>query len=103
MSEEWKDKYFDEKFKNLATSITNVHREVKANTKVTEEVKNQAIETNSRVLKLEAEVFPEINLKKKDLPPFYRDPKFIQVLLYSSLALLLLVAAATRFDIGKLL
>lgn len=103
MSDEWKDKYFDEKFKNLASSITSIHREVQTNTKLTQQVKEQASEIGSRVIKLEGAVFPEEKLQKKDLPPFYRDPKTIQVFLYLSLALLLLVAAATRYDVGKLL
>ena len=85
------DKYFvkwlEEKFENLESKID-------ANTKVTEK-------TAKRVSDLEQMASGEPI--KKDLPPIYRDPKVIQTALYLSIAVMLLVAAAVRFDVSKLL
>lgn len=52
MTQDWKDKYFDEKFKNLNENIQGVRREVKANTTITREAVQRvsAVEDKVRVL-----------------------------------------------------
>lgn len=91
---EWKDKYFEEKFKNLGDAV-------KENTKLTKQTLKLGEKNSERITKIEGEVFGQP--QPKNLPPFYKDPKVVQALLYISLALLLLVAAATQTDIRGLL
>ena len=88
------EKWLEEKFDNIESKID-------ANTKLTEANTNLTRETVERVRVLEHVVKGEPS--KKDLPPFYRDPKVIQTILYLSITLMLLVAAAVKFDVGKLL
>lgn len=102
MSDEWKDKYFEEKFKNVTDAVSGVRADIRKNTSLTEEVKKQAEATNGRVLKLEDTVYKQ-KPNASNLPPFYRDPKVIQIGVYVALAGLLLVAAATRVDVTGLL
>jgi GTP1/Obg family GTP-binding protein len=102
MSDEWKDKYFEEKFKNSEARDAEIMKAIRANTRLTEKVKDQAEATNGRVLKLEDAVYKE-KPNPSALPPFYRDPKVIQIGVYVTLAGLLLVAAATRVDVTGLL
>lgn len=85
------DKYFvrwlEDKFKHQDAKID-------ANTEVTKAIAQKLTE-------LEKSLHGEPS--KKDLPPIYRDPKVIQAVLYLSIALMLLVAAAVRFDVSTLL
>lgn len=91
-----KDKYF---LKWLEEKFDNTDSKIDANTKLTKEVRKEQKAANDRLSALEKEVFPAT----KNLPPWYRDPKIIQIIMYIALAFLLLVAAVTRFDVGKLL
>lgn len=70
---------------------------------VQEKILEQVRYTNGRVTKLEETVHNTPPPAKKDLPSVLRDPKFLQIVLYLSLALLLVIAAFTGFDIKGLL
>lgn len=76
---EWKDKYFEEKFKNVNTSIDRVLEKVSENTDLTKEIKRGGEKNTERIIAIEAEVFQKP--REKDLPPFYRDPKVVQIIL----------------------
>lgn len=76
---EWKDKYFEEKFKNVNTSIDRVLEKVTENTDLTKEIKRGGEKNTERIIAIEAEVFQKPRVK--DLPPFYRDPKVVQIIL----------------------
>lgn len=101
MAIDYKEKYFDEKFKSIDTNFREIAKDLKANTSLTREVKTQAEKTNGRVTKLEEEVFGKV--KAKDLPNVWRDPKVISIVFNVSLAVLILVIAATKVDVGVLL
>lgn len=80
--------------------------ELKANTDSTKKLETEVRETNGSVKTLQGEVielkkvvFPEAPITAKNLVPFYRDPIILKILLYFSLSILLLVAAATQFDV----
>lgn len=76
---EWKDKYFEEKFKNVDSSINRVLEKVSENTDLTKDIKRSGEKNTERIIAIEAEVFQKP--RKEDLPPFYRDPKVIQIIL----------------------
>lgn len=90
-----RDKYFirwlEEKFKSQDEKL-------EANTNLTKEVLRQQKTLSNRITKVETKVVNE-----DKLPPFYRDPKVIQTIMYVALAFLLLVAAVTKFDVGSLI
>lgn len=77
---EWKDKYFEEKFKNVDSSIGRVLEKVSENTELTKEIKKSGEENTSRIIAIEAEVFQKP--RKEDLPAWYKDPKVIQIILF---------------------
>jgi hypothetical protein len=79
MSSEWKDKYFEEKFKGVSQSIGTVLEKVKENTDLTKEVKANGEKNTERIAAIEAEVFQKP--REKDLPEWYKDPKVIQIIL----------------------
>lgn len=97
MATDYKDRYFN----NLDKTLGRIESKVDANTQLTLRVKEHAEKTNGRVGVLEKEVFGKI--KPSDLPPFYRDPKVISIVFNISLAILILVAAATKIDLTRLL
>ncbi len=76
---EWKDKYFEEKFKNVDSSINRVIEKVSENTALTKEIKKDGAKNTERIIAIEAKVFQKP--REKDLPPFYRDPKVVQIIL----------------------
>lgn len=87
---DYKDRFFD--------SLVEDIKEIKSDTG---SIRSDLKKLNSRTAKLEGEVYNQV--ARKDLAPIWKDPKVIQVVLYLSLALLILVAAATRVDLGGLL
>jgi hypothetical protein len=103
MSNEWKDKYFDEKFKGIAANFTTLTDKVDENTKLTEQLKRSHSQTNREVRRIKNEVFGTAN-KKTDIPQnFWYDPKVRQALLYISAAILAIAGAFTGLDLGGLL
>ena len=76
---EWKDKYFEEKFNNVNASVNRVLEKVGENTELTKEIKRSGEQNTQRIIAIEAEVFQKP--REKDLPPFYRDPKVVQIIL----------------------
>lgn len=76
---EWKDKYFEEKFKNVDSSINRVLEKVSENTALTKEIKRGGEKNTERIIAIEAEVFQKS--RKQDLPAWYRDPKVVQIIL----------------------
>lgn len=76
---EWKDKYFEEKFKNVDSSINRVLEKVSENTDLTKEIKKSGEKNTERIIAIEAEVFQKP--RKEDLPAWYRDPKVVQIIL----------------------
>lgn len=76
---EWKDKYFEEKFKNVDASINRVLEKVSENTDLTKDIKKNGEANTERIVKIEAEVFQKP--RKEDLPAWYRDPKVVQIIL----------------------
>lgn len=76
---EWKDKYFEEKFNNVNSSIDRVLEKVSENTAITKEVKTNGDKNTERIAAIEAEVFQKP--REKDLPEWYKDPKVIQIIL----------------------
>lgn len=93
---------FEERFYDLIQdSLERLENGLATNTNLTEQTKRQAERTNGRVDKLEKEVFGKV--KPSDLPPIYRDPKVISIVFNISLAILILIVAATKVDVGGLL
>lgn len=88
------DKYFikwlEEKFSGIAKQIENNTRITKEQKK---EFKTEVKSLHDRISNLENS--PQ---KESKLPPFYRDPKVIQIALLMTIALVMLVAAVTGFD-----
>lgn len=76
---EWKDKYFEEKFKNVDSSINRVLEKVSENTDLTKDIQKEGRANADRIMAIEAEVFQKPQVK--NLPPFYRDPKVVQIIL----------------------
>lgn len=76
---EWKDKYFEEKFKNVDSSINRVLEKVSENTALTKEIKKSGEKNTERIIAIEAEVFQKP--RKEDLPQWWRDPKVVQIIL----------------------
>lgn len=77
---EWKDKYFEEKFKNVDSSIGRVLEKVSENTDLTKEIKKSGEKNTERISAIEAEVFQKP--REKYLPEWYKDPKVIQIILF---------------------
>lgn len=101
---DFENRFFDmlqQKLNTLDKAWSRVERKLDANTILTREVKYQAEKTNGRVTKLEDEVFGKV--KTTDMPPFWRDQKVMALLVNISLAILVLVIAATKVDVGVLL
>lgn len=96
-SNDFEDRYFS-LFEGM---FDRLEKKIDGNTKLTEQVKAQAEKTNGRVTGLEKEVFGKV--KASDLPPFYRDPKVISIIFNVSLAILVLVIAATKVNVTDLL
>ncbi len=94
MTKKLEDRYLN----LLEKGFADLKSEVKENTKTTYEVLEQAKYTNGRVTKLEETVYKN-KPSAEDLPPFYRDPKLINVGLILAIALLMLISAATNIDI----
>lgn len=94
---DFESRYFD----LIQDALDRLENKVDHNTKLTEQVKVQAEKTNGRVNVLEKEVFGKV--KPSDLPPFWRDPKVISIIFNISLAVLVLVIAATKVNIQDLL
>lgn len=88
-------------FQLLLDKIDGLEGKVDSNTKLTQQTHEQAKKTNSRVDKLDAEVFGKI--KPQDLPPIWRDPKVISIAFNISLAVLVLIIAATKVNVTELL
>lgn len=106
MSEEWRERYFDEKFKSLDKSIKSVSEDLSANTNLVIEVKKQAEKTNGRVTRLEEwrKTFKTgDDIKEKDLPAVWRDPKFIGLVFNFSLIILIIVATLTGINVTSIL
>lgn len=92
---------FEERFYDIIQNALNrLENKIDANTKLTEKVRQQAELTNSRTNKLEAEVFGKV--KPSDLPTWYRDPKVLSIVFNISLAVLVLIIAATKVDISSI-
>lgn len=70
------------------------------NTTLTEATKAQAEKTNGRVTRLEKEVFGHAT--PKQLPPLWRDPKVLSIVFNVTLALLVLIIAATKVNVTEL-
>ena len=85
------DNYFE---KWLEDKFENVEAKIDANTSATEEI-------GKRLSALEHTV--NGTPTKSELPPFYRDPKVVQTILYLSITVLLIVAAVVKVDVSKLL
>lgn len=103
---DYKDRFFDQ----LVKTVDRIEQKVDKNTILTEQVKTQAENTNGRVDDLEKRADKhEVDLSKlsrkpinpKNLTVWYRDPAVLRILTYLSLALLLLVGAAIKVDIGR--
>ena len=77
---EWKDRYFEAKFKNVDSSIGRVLEKVSENTELTKEIKKSGEKNTARISAIEAEVFQKP--REKDLPTWYKDPKVIQIILF---------------------
>lgn len=76
--EQQKDKQIADGFKDLKDDISEVKGEVKEFRK----------EFNGRIKKVERKVFPDVPQTVQQLPPFYRDPQIVKLLIYLALALL---------------
>lgn len=89
-SENYRDKYYEERIKNVVSDMIDP-------------VRDDVDELQTDVKKLNFHVFGGI--KKKDIPPFWKDPRTVaivlQIALYASLAILIVAAAVTKVDIGK--
>jgi hypothetical protein len=101
---EFEDRYFG----LLQDSMDRLEKKIDDNTKLTEQVSRKQDYTNGKVAQnikdigeLQKEVFGKI--KPSDLPPIWRDPKFLSIVFNVSLAVLVLIAALTRIDIGGFL
>lgn len=81
--------------------LDGLEDDIKAIRTTLDEVLVQTQKTNGRVTKLEEHVFD--TPAKKDLPSVLRDPKFLQIVWYLSLAVLLIAASVTGFNITGLL
>lgn len=106
MAIDYKEKYFDEKFKSLDQSIGSIANDLRANTELTKEVKAQAERTNGRVTRLEEwrKAFKTgDNIKEKDLPAAWRDPKFIGLVFNFSLIILIIVATLAGINVTSIL
>lgn len=102
---DFEGRFFDllnETVSDIKDSIKDLKGDVQSNTRITQQIHEQAKATNGRVTALEKEVFHAV--QAKDLASsFWKDPKVLQIAVYLSLAILLLVAAWVRFDIEKIL
>lgn len=105
---DFKDRYFD----NLDKTLTRIETNLKENTDLTHEVSKKQDYTNGRVDDLEKRAdkievdFSKLSRKPinpKNLTTWYRDPAVLRILTYLALAFLLLVGAAIKVDIGKLI
>jgi len=101
---DFESRYFDliqSGLGRLEEKLDETNKHLEDNTALTQKVKEQAEKTNGRVNKLESEVFGKV--KPSDLPPIYRDPKVISIVFNISLAILVLVIAATKVDVSGLI
>lgn len=105
---DYKDRFFDQ----LVKTVDRIEHKVDANTELTQQVKTQAENTNGRVNDLEKRADQhELSISKltrkpinpKNLTAWYRDLAVLRILTYLSLALLLLIGAAIKVDIGSLI
>lgn len=99
---------FEERFfKLLLDRMDKQDETLKKHGSKLEQIHEQTQKTNGRVTKLESQVNQPRVISdaaiKKNLPSPWRDPKVIQIFLYLSIALLLLVSAAVKFDVGRVL
>ncbi|ATW62205.1 hypothetical protein CQ476_04 [TM7 phage DolZOral124_53_65] len=99
--DEWKDRYFDQKFKNVEVSINHVLEKVRENSELTREMKKENEESSQRIAVIEAEVFHKT--RKEDMPPFYRDPKVVQVILLISFIAAGVISLLLGIDITRII
>jgi hypothetical protein len=97
MPQDYREKYFDEKFKNIDSGFERLEKVIAENTRLTREVKDENVEIDNRLGVLERDKTGEV--KKKDLPPFLSDPIVRKTLFILSLSLLAIVIAATQVDV----
>ena len=93
--------YLLELVKTIARSVERLEEKQDDQTDLITAVKTQAEKTNGRVTRIENDMYN--TPKAKDLPPWYRDPKYVQIFLYLAIAFVLLVGAATQVDVRELL
>lgn len=91
---------FEDNFHSLSKNLERVQKELRSNTKKTDEGFEKI---NGRLQRVEKKVFPDEPTKVSDLQPWYRDSKIIKLLTYLSLAFLLLVGAAVGADVTGVL
>lgn len=97
-----------EKNDKVSDKVLAVDINLQRNIKQTEQLTKEVRETNGNVKVLKNEmvavkqvVFPEKVQTAKDLPAWWRNPKILNIIWMVVLAFLLLVAAATKFDLDK--
>lgn len=87
--------------------VTHLEENVNANLKEAHERSSKALEradrVHERLVDMENIIVPNKPPEPEDLPTWWRDPKVITIVSYVALAFLILVAAATRFDLGGIL
>jgi hypothetical protein len=97
----------------ITKDFSRLEEKVDANTKLTQATKEQAEKTNGRVNinegrldKIEGKIFGKNGVKESNpekLPPVWRDKRILNIVMIVALAFLILVAAATKFDLSKVL
>lgn len=106
------DSYENRYFEQLATNIEGIKRDLRTNSRKTDQVlavateaKDQATKTNGKLAEvrrdvdeLQAEVFKVENIS--DLPKWHQDPKFLSVAKWFFISLVITVAAVVLLTRG---